>query len=118
MTGKRIGYEPDYRPMSWIKLERDRKFLENTLKMKYIEELEKEKRCEENESDINDEILQIIPPNPPFLLDDKVFQCSDDAGDSTGKPYSYNDFIKQIEDIAGVNPELLGKEDARKTNRI
>ena len=57
MTGKRIGYEPDYRPISWIKIEWDRKFLENTIKMKYIEELEnkleKEKKCQEKELDTN-----------------------------------------------------------------
>ena len=53
MTDKLIGYSPDYRPISWIKVERDQKYFENTLKMKYIDELEKklekEKKCQEKE---------------------------------------------------------------------
>lgn len=32
-----------------------------------------------------------------------------DEGNQIGEPYSMNDWKKQIEAIAGVNPELLGK---------
>jgi len=60
--------------------------------------------------DINDEILQIIPPNTPFSLEEKIFYSCDEDGEPIGEPYSYNDFIKKIEDISGVNPEFLGKK--------
>ncbi len=58
-----------------------------------------------------DEIIPIIPPPIPFKLDEKIFQYVDDEGNQIGEPYSYNDWIKQIEAISGVNEELLGRDD-------
>ncbi len=58
-----------------------------------------------------DEILPIEPIPLPFELDAKIFQASDENGEPIGELYSYNDFIKKIVDISGVNPEFLGKGD-------
>ena len=58
---------------------------------------------------LKDEIIQINPPNLPFSCDAKIFNTTDDEGEIIGEPYSYNDFIKEIEDIWGVNEDLLGK---------
>ncbi len=58
---------------------------------------------------MNEEIKTIIPPVPPFSMDDKIFILTDpETGESIGDPYSYNDWIKQIKDISGVSPDLLG----------
>jgi hypothetical protein len=58
-----------------------------------------------------DEIISIIPSPIPFKLDEKIFHYTDDKGNQIGEPYSYNDWIKQIEAISGVNEELLGRDD-------
>jgi hypothetical protein len=58
---------------------------------------------------MDEEIEKIIPPALPFDVDDKIFIPTDwETGDPNGEPYSYNDWIKQINDISGVSPELLG----------
>lgn len=54
------------------------------------------------------DILEITPPKFPIDLDAKVFQSHDEDGNPIGEKYSYNDFVKQIEDISGVSKELLG----------
>ena len=52
---------------------------------------------------------EIQPGSLPFSLDDKIFQCTDpETGDVIGEPYSYNDFMQSIEDLSGVNEELMG----------
>jgi len=58
---------------------------------------------------MNEEILSIIPTELPFSLDDKIFVDTDDEGNVLGLPYSYNDFLKNIEDISGVSEDLMGK---------
>jgi hypothetical protein len=59
------------------------------------------------------EVLEIIPPALPFGLDDKIFyDCTEDCEENcecSKNPQSFNDFKKRIEDISGVNPELMGK---------
>lgn len=55
------------------------------------------------------EIKLITPPPLPFSPDDKIFCFSDDVtGEIIGEPYSYNDWIKQIEDLSGINEGLTG----------
>ena len=49
-------------------------------------------------------------PDMPFDPDDKIFHYTDDQGDEIGDPYCYNDWLKEIEKISGVNDELLGEE--------
>ncbi len=56
---------------------------------------------------------EITPPHLPFSLDEKVFQVYDEDGEPIGQPHSYNDFIKQINNISGVNPDLLGYKNDR-----
>lgn len=55
-----------------------------------------------------EDIQPIIYIPPPFDLDDKIFYYSNENGDSIGEPYSYNEWLKIIESISGVNPDLLG----------
>ncbi len=57
---------------------------------------------------MNNEILSIIPPPLPFSLNEKLFQSCDDEGNPIGEKYSYNDFILEIENISGINEDLLG----------
>lgn len=57
---------------------------------------------------MNDEIIPITYFHLPFSLDEKIFQCVDDEGESIGDPYSYKDCIKELKNISGVNQELLG----------
>lgn len=54
-----------------------------------------------------------IKPWPlPFDPDAKIFRDVDEeTGESLGEPYSYNDWLKLVESISGVNPEFLGKDD-------
>lgn len=54
-----------------------------------------------------DDLEPITPPDLPFGLDDKIFY-NNNHGNPVGKPYSYNDFLQELENISGVNPELLG----------
>ena len=58
-----------------------------------------------------DDIELIICCPSPFGPDDKIFHINDDEGNPVGEPYSYNDWVKMIESISGVNAELLGQAD-------
>ncbi len=54
------------------------------------------------------EPLEVLPL--PFNQDDKIFFPIDqETGEIIGDPYSFNDFIQKINDISGINEELLGK---------
>ncbi len=59
---------------------------------------------------MNDEIEQITPPNFPYLMEEKIFTPTDEEGNAIGENYSYNDWLKKIEDISGINYDLLGKK--------
>ena len=59
----------------------------------------------------SDEIQKIIPPNFPYGLDDKIFLSMDENGALIGEPFSYNDLLKRLENISGINEEFLGKND-------
>lgn len=55
------------------------------------------------------EIKEIIPLPLPFDLDDKIFCHIDhETGEILGENYSYNDWMRRIQDISGINDELLG----------
>lgn len=56
-----------------------------------------------------DEILEIKPLPLPYDLDEKIFYYTDDEGNKSDELYSYNDFVKQLTSIAGINQDLLGK---------
>lgn len=58
------------------------------------------------------EILEIIPAPLPFKTSDKIFHNHDEEGNPIGDPYSFDDEIKFLNDISGVNEELLGKYEA------
>lgn len=58
---------------------------------------------------MKDKYYRITPLPLPFSQDAKIFNCIDDEGNVIGEPYSYNDWIQKIEDISGINEELLGK---------
>jgi len=58
----------------------------------------------------NEEIEPIRPIPLPFSLDDKIFKCVDEEGNIIGKDYSYNDWLKKLESISGVNKELCNGE--------
>jgi hypothetical protein len=49
------------------------------------------------------EIFSIDPLTFPFSKDDKIFNSVDEDGNIIGEKYSYNDWIKRIEDISGVS---------------
>lgn len=55
-----------------------------------------------------DDIEPITCTPPPFGLDDKIFYVNDEDGNQIGEPYSYNDWMKMITDISGVNRDLMG----------
>lgn len=55
-----------------------------------------------------DNIIPIISLPLPFNTSDKIFSVTDENGNIIGDKYSYDDFIQEIKDISGVNPELLG----------
>jgi hypothetical protein len=57
---------------------------------------------------MNNEILEIIPPKLPFDVNEKIFNSMDEEGNIIGESYSYNDYIKFINDISGINDDLLG----------
>jgi len=57
-----------------------------------------------------DEIIEITPASLPYDLDEKIFVNCDEHGIPIGQPYSYNDYLKFIESISGVNEEFLGEE--------
>lgn len=59
---------------------------------------------------MNDEIEPIIPLPLPFSLDEKVFQDRDDEGNILGEPYSMNDALKFLENISGINEDLMGND--------
>ncbi len=64
-----------------------------------------------NMSDELNRLEQVMYPPLPFSDDEKIFICTDmETGEIIGEHYSYNDCIKQIIDISGVNPDLFGKE--------
>lgn len=51
--------------------------------------------------------LEIEPLPLPFGLDDKIFGCG--CEEECDCPLtSYNDFLNNIKNISGINPELLG----------
>lgn len=59
----------------------------------------------------DNEILEIVPPNSPYSVDDKMFYSTDpETGESLGPPYSLNDFYDEIEKMSGINEDLLGKK--------
>lgn len=68
------------------------------------------KKLNKSEEDnvLNDKILGIIPPALPYGLDDKVFRTVDDEG-NIGEPFSYNDQLKLLDQMSGINEELMGK---------
>lgn len=47
----------------------------------------------------------------PYNADDKIFQVTDDMGNIVGEPYSWNDCTKMIENMSGIDEELLGECD-------
>jgi len=55
------------------------------------------------------EIETIHPTALPFPSDEKIFHFCDEEGYFIGEPSSYDDFIKEIKSISGVNEELMGK---------
>jgi hypothetical protein len=59
-------------------------------------------------NNIYNEIEPINPVPTSFALDDKIFNICDEEGNQIGEPYSYNDHIKKIKSISGVNPDLMG----------
>lgn len=63
---------------------------------------------------MDDEILGINSLPLPYKLDAKIFHNFDEDGNIIGEPFSYNDMIKEIENISGVNIDLLGKSDEYK----
>lgn len=55
------------------------------------------------------DILEIFAQPLPFDPDAKIFHHFDEeTGEEISPPSSYNDFLKQIIDISGINEELLG----------
>lgn len=60
---------------------------------------------------MQDEILKITPPSLPYDLEDKIFFNIDDEGNIIGEPYSYMDSVRMLNNISGINPDLLGKYD-------
>jgi hypothetical protein len=54
------------------------------------------------------DIEKIKPIKLPFSEDEKIFYFADEEGNPVGEPYSYNDFLKQIKSISGVNEDLMG----------
>lgn len=59
------------------------------------------------------EILELNAAPLPFDLNDKIFCNYDDDGVILGETYSYNDFIKEILDISGINEDLLSSNDQK-----
>jgi len=55
---------------------------------------------------VDDEILPIEPP--PFNMNDKIFNMTDDEGNIIGEPFSGNDMYQLIKAISGVNEDLCG----------
>lgn len=55
------------------------------------------------------DILPLTPPPLPFALDDKIFYTTDEEGEPIGEPWSFNDWKKELDDISGINEDLLGK---------
>ena len=57
--------------------------------------------------------IQWVTPLPlPFNLDDTIFNYTDqETGEMLGGPYSYNDWLKIIQNISGVTPDLLGERE-------
>jgi hypothetical protein len=52
---------------------------------------------------------RINPPPLPFDPDKKIFFQTDDEGNVIGAPYSYNEWVQRLNDISGVDEEMLGK---------
>ena len=67
---------------------------------------------------MNDELMKITPMPIPFNEDDKIFLSTDEDGNIIGEPFSYNDFIKKINDLCGVEEDLLGKRKKEQKNEI
>jgi len=65
----------------------------------------------DNTWDFMDYIKKLPPPALPYNLDDKIFYRTDEEGNQIGEPYSYNDWLKMLKDISGVDKELLGPSD-------
>jgi hypothetical protein len=57
-----------------------------------------------------EDILTITPPPLPFDADDKIFGLYDEDGQPIGEMHSYNDWMKMIIDMSGVNPELTNEK--------
>lgn len=49
---------------------------------------------------------KMIIPNISFSPEDKIFCYSDDEGNIFSEPYSYNDWLKMIDVVYGINKEL------------
>ncbi len=47
-------------------------------------------------------------PDLPFDPDAKIYGNFDDEGNPIGGLYSYNDCVKWMNGMSGINPELLG----------
>ena len=59
---------------------------------------------------MNDEILPLPIFPLPFDPNEKIFNYIDEeTGEILGPPYSYNDFIDKINNISGINEELIGE---------
>jgi hypothetical protein len=59
----------------------------------------------------DNEIEKIIPPKLPYGMDDKIFiSFTPETGEPFGEFYSYNDTIKILTEILGINPDLLGEK--------
>jgi hypothetical protein len=65
-------------------------------------------KCSEHVLDCDCEIEPIIPLPLPFDPDEKIFKTVDEETDEVLETYSYNDWLQKIQDMAGVNEELLG----------
>lgn len=57
------------------------------------------------------EIEPITPLPLPFSMDEKIFVPTDEEGNRIGENYSYNDWLKEIDNISGINEELMGKNE-------
>ncbi len=60
---------------------------------------------------LDEDIMRINAPPLPYDMDANIFNHVDEeTGEIYGEPYSYNDWLKSIKDISGVNEELLGEK--------
>lgn len=55
------------------------------------------------------EVKPIEPGIMPYDLDAKIFYDKDEDGNAIGEPYSYNDQVQMLRDMAGFNEDLMGK---------